>query len=39
MAQLGMWPLTYLKIFNPEMSLSKGNTGTKTGTETEEKAI
>jgi hypothetical protein len=30
---------THLKIFNPELFLSKGKTGTKNGTETEEKAI
>jgi hypothetical protein len=31
----GMGQPTNLKIFNPEMFLSKGRTGTKNGTETE----
>jgi hypothetical protein len=35
----GMGPPTYLKNFNPELLLSKGNTGTKSGAETEGKAI
>jgi hypothetical protein len=35
----GMGPLTHLQIFNTEGFLSKGNTGTKCGTETEGKAI
>jgi hypothetical protein len=34
-----MGPSTHLKIFNIEMFLSKGKTGTKYGTETEGKAI
>ena len=34
-----MCPPTHLKIFNPELSLSKGNAGTKSGAETEERAI
>jgi hypothetical protein len=34
-----MWPLTVLKIFNPELLLSKGNTRTKSGEETERKNI
>jgi hypothetical protein len=32
-------PPTYLKNINPELFLSKGNTGTKSGAETEGKAI
>ena len=32
-------PPTHLKIFNPEWFLSKGNAGTKNGSETEEMAI
>jgi hypothetical protein len=34
-----MGPPTHLKIFNPELFLSKGNAGTKRGTETEGTAI
>jgi len=34
-----MGPHTLLKNFNPELLLSKGNTGTKSGAETEGKAI
>jgi hypothetical protein len=34
-----MVPLTYLKNINPELLLSKGNAGTKSGTETEGNAI
>jgi hypothetical protein len=34
-----MWPPTHLKIFNPELFLSKGNIGTKNGAETEGKAL
>ena len=34
-----MWPPTCLKNINPELLLSKGNAGTKSGTETEGKAI
>jgi hypothetical protein len=33
-----MGPATHLKIFNPEMFLSKRKTGTKNGTKTEGKA-
>ena len=33
----GMRLLTHLKIFNPELFLSKGNAGTKSGAETEGK--
>ena len=32
-----MGPLKHLQIFNPEWLLSKGNTGTKYGAETEGK--
>jgi hypothetical protein len=32
-----MGPSTHLKIINPEFFLSKGNTGTKSGAETEER--
>ena len=35
----GMGPPTHLKNINPEFFLSKGNEGTKSGTETEGKAI
>jgi hypothetical protein len=35
----GMRPPSHLKIFNSELFLSKGNTGTKNGEETEGKAI
>jgi hypothetical protein len=35
----GIGPPTHLKIFYPELVLSKGNTGTKSGAETEGKAI
>jgi hypothetical protein len=35
----GMGPSTHLQNFNPELLLSKGNTGTKSGAETEGKAI
>jgi hypothetical protein len=34
-----MGPPTHLKNINPEFLLSKGNAGTKSGTETEGKAI
>jgi hypothetical protein len=34
-----MGPSTYLKNFNPELFLSKRNTGTKSGAEIEGKAI
>jgi hypothetical protein len=34
-----MGPLTYLKLFNPEMFLFKGKTGTKIGTETKGKVM
>jgi hypothetical protein len=34
-----MGPPTHLKVFNPEMFLSKGNTGTKNGAETVGRAI
>ena len=34
-----MGPFTHLEILNPEELLSKGNTGTKYGAETERKAI
>jgi hypothetical protein len=34
-----MGPPTHLKIFNPELFLSKGNLGTKSGADTEGKAI
>jgi hypothetical protein len=34
-----MGPPTLLKNFNPEFFLFKGNTGTKSGAETEGKAI
>jgi hypothetical protein len=33
-----MGPLTHLQNFSPELLLSKGNTGTKNGTESEGKA-
>ena len=36
---LGMEPPTHLKNFNPELLLSKGNTETKSGAETEGKVI
>ena len=35
----GMGSVTHLQIFNLELLLSKGNTGTKSGAETEGKAI
>jgi len=35
----GMGPLTHLQIFNPGLLLSKGNMGSKCGTESEGKAI
>jgi hypothetical protein len=35
----GMGPHTHLQKFNPELLMSKGNSRTKSGTETEEKAI
>jgi hypothetical protein len=34
-----MGPPTYLQNFNPELLLSKGNTGIKSGAETEGKAV
>ena len=34
-----MGPHTHLKNFNPELLLFKGNMGTKSGAEAEEKAI
>ena len=35
----GMEPHTHLYIFNPELLLSNGNAGAKSGAETEGKAI
>jgi hypothetical protein len=35
----GMGSPTHLQNFNPELLLSKGNAGKKSGTETEGKAI
>jgi hypothetical protein len=34
-----MGPPTHLKNFNPELLLSEGNTGTKSGAETERKDL
>jgi hypothetical protein len=34
-----MEPITYLQNYNPELLLSKGNTGATSGAETEGKAI
>jgi hypothetical protein len=34
-----MGPVTHLQNINPELFLSKGNEGIKSGAETEEKAI
>ena len=39
MERIRKMPLTHLKNFNPELLLSKGNTETKSGEETEGKSI
>ena len=39
MAPQLMGPHTHLQKFNPELLLSKGNMGTKNGTQTEGKAL